>query len=64
MTEEQLDALDVGDPVFHKAFGHGSIVRLGDGYIEIAFDNDNRKKKPSRRFVFPGTFYQGLLQIR
>ena len=49
--------------MFHKAFGYGSIVDLGDGYVEIAFDNDDRKKKPSRKFMFPGSFFQGLLQI-
>lgn len=63
VTQEQLDALEPGATVFHKAFGYGSIVDLGDGYVEIAFDNDDRKKKPSRRFMFPGSFFQGLLRI-
>ena len=63
VTQELLDALEVGETVFHKAFGYGSIVSLGDGYIEIAFDNDDWKKKPSRKFMFPGSFFQGLLQI-
>lgn len=63
VTQEQLYALEVGATVFHKAFGYGSIVSLGGGYIEIAFDNDDRKKKPSRKFMFPGSFFQGLLQI-
>ena len=63
VTQEQLDALEPGATVFHKAFGYGSIVDLGDGYVEIAFDNDDRKKKPSRKFMFPGSFFQGLLQI-
>lgn len=63
VTQEQLDALEPGATVFHKAFGYGSIVDLGDGYVEIAFDNDDPKKKPSRKFMFPGSFFQGLLQI-
>ncbi len=63
VTQEQLDALEPGATVFHKAFGYGSIVDLGDGYVETAFDNDDRKKKPSRRFMFPGSFFQGLLRI-
>lgn len=63
VTQEQLDALEPGATVFHKAFGYGSIVDLGDGYVEVAFDNDDPKKKPSRKFMFPGSFFQGLLQI-
>ena len=63
VTQEQLDALEPGAIVFHKAFGYGSIVDLGDGYVEVAFDSDDRKKKPSRKFMFPGSFFQGLLQI-
>jgi hypothetical protein len=63
VTEFELDNLEIGDTVFHKAFGYGRVVRLDDSYIEVAFENDNHKKKPSRRFVFPGSFYQGLLRI-
>ncbi|MDY4535079.1 MAG: hypothetical protein SPD98_07515 [Tractidigestivibacter sp.] len=60
VTQEQLDALSEGDAVFHKAFGYGRIIGLNDSYIEVTFDSDN-KKKPSRKFMFPSTFYQGLL---
>jgi hypothetical protein len=63
VTASELKALDVGDTVFHKAFGYGRIVDLGDSYIEVAFDNDDRRKKPSRKFMFPSAFYQGLLRI-
>lgn len=63
VTQEELDSLEPGATVFHKAFGYGSIVDLGDGYVEVAFDNDDLKKKPSRKFMFPGSFFQGLLQI-
>ena len=63
MTEGELDALEPGDSVFHKAFGYGRIVDMDGSYVEVAFDNDDRKKKPSRKFMFPGAFYQGLLTI-
>ena len=63
VMETELNNLEIGDTVFHKAFGYGRVVRLDDSYIEVAFENDNHKKKPSRRFVFPGSFYQGLLRV-
>ena len=63
VTREQLDALSEGDTVFHKAFGYGHIVNLNDSYIDVTFDSDNKKKKPSRKFMFPSVFYQGLLKI-
>ncbi|MCC6099525.1 MAG: GIY-YIG nuclease family protein [Atopobium sp.] len=63
VMELELDNLEIGDTVYHKAFGYGQVVRLDDSYIEVAFENDNHKKKPSRRFVFPGSFYQGLLRV-
>lgn len=62
VTQAQLDELEPGDTVFHKAFGHGRIVSLDDSYIEVAFDSDG-KKRPSRKFMFPSTFFQKLLQI-
>ena len=57
MTESELDSLEPGDSVFHKAFGYGRIVDMDSSYVEVAFDNDDRKKKPSRKFMFvlPGT---------
>ena len=63
VTQEQLAALAPGDAVFHKAFGRGSVVNLSDDYIEVAFVNDDKKKKPSRKFMFPSSFFQGLLRI-
>ena len=63
VTKAELDALKPGDTVFPKAFGYGQIVDLDSSYIEVSFENDNHKKKPSRKFVFPGSFYQGLLRI-
>lgn len=64
MTQEQLDTLSKGDTVFHKAFGYGRIVGLNDSYIEVTFDSDNKKRKPSRKFMFPNAFFQGLLQVK
>ena len=63
VSQEELDALELGDSVFHKAFGYGRIVDLGEKHVSVAFDNDNHKKKPSRTFMFPSAFYQGLLTI-
>ena len=63
VTQEQLDELEPGDAVFHKAFGYGRIIDIDDSYIEVTFDSDNKKKKPSRKFMFPSAFFQGLLQI-
>ena len=60
ITEEELDALEPGDSVFHKAFGHGEIIEITSSSIIVAFSNDKTK---SRTFMFPGTFYQGILQI-
>lgn len=62
-TESELDSLEPGDSVFHKAFGYGRIVDMDGSYVEVAFDNDDHKKKSSRKFMFPGAFYQGLLTI-
>ena len=64
VTQEQLDTLSKGDTVFHKAFGYGRIVGLNDSYIEVTFDSDNKKRKPSRKFMFPNAFFQGLLQVK
>lgn len=63
VTQEQLDELEPGDTVFHKAFGYGHLIDIDEAYIEVTFDSDDKKKKPSRKFLFPGSFSQGLLQI-
>lgn len=63
VTQAELDALDLRDTVFHKAFGYGQVVDLDDKHVVVSFENDNRKKKPSRTFMFPSVFYQGLLRI-
>lgn len=61
VTEEQLDALEEGDMVFHKAFDYGLIKALDRdaGNVSVAFKGE----KKTRMFAFPGAFYQGLLQI-
>lgn len=43
--------------------GYGRIIDLDEAYIEVTFDSDDKKKKPSRKLLFPGSFSQGLLQI-
>ena len=63
VTQEQLDELEPGDTVFHKAFGYGCIIDIEESYIEVMFDSDYKKKKPSRKLLLPGSFSQGLLQI-
>lgn len=63
MTEGELHSLRPGDTIFHKAFGYGEIVDLGESYVEVTFESDKRKKRPSRKFMFPSAFYQGLLRI-
>lgn len=63
VTQEQLDELEPGDTVFHKAFSYGCIIDIEESYIEVMFDSDYKKKKPSRKLLFPGSFSQGLLQI-
>ena len=52
----------MSDTVFHKAFGYGRIIDIDDSNIEVTFDSDD-KKNPSRKFMFPSAFFQGLLQI-
>ena len=61
VTQEELDSLDVGDVVFHKSFGYGEITKLGGDTISVCFESD--KKGGERSFLFPSTFYQGMLQL-
>lgn len=61
VSQEQLDAIDVGDVVFHKAFGYGDVLDISSDFIIADFHEG--KKKPSRKFQFPQAFYQGFLQI-
>ena len=60
-TEADLEALGVGDTVFHKAFGYGRILEIRPTLIKVHFSSDPKKK--DRMFGFPSAFYQGLLQL-
>ena len=60
-TESDLAKVHEGVTVFHKSFGYGEVIARDDRFIEINFDDDPKKK--SRKFLFPGTFYQGILQL-
>ena len=60
-TEADLAKVYEGATVFHKSFGYGEVISLDDSHIEVAFENDAKKK--SRTFMFPATFYQGMLQL-
>ena len=60
ISDAEIASLEEGMTVFHKAFGYGEIVALGDTSVEVAFDDDSGK---TRKFMFPSAFYQGLLQI-
>ena len=60
-TQEQLDALEVGDVVFHKAFGYGTIRSIDGTSLKVHFNEDSPKK--DRGFQFPGAFLNGYLQL-
>ena len=57
VTEEQLDDIELGDEVHHKAFGYGEVVGFTDKDILVSIDGQ------VRTFMFPSTFYQGILQL-
>ena len=61
ITEADLSKIEEGTRVFHKSFGYGEVVSIGSDRIAVRFDND--KKKKDREFMFPSTFYQGMLQL-
>lgn len=61
ITEDDLSKIEEGTQVFHKSFGYGEVVSIGSDRIAVRFDND--KKKKEREFMFPSTFYQGMLQL-
>ncbi|EUB31607.1 hypothetical protein [Olsenella uli] len=61
ITEADLAEIKEGTRVFHKNFGYGEVVSIGSDRIAVRFDND--KKKKEREFMFPSTFYQGMLQL-
>lgn len=56
-TYDDLDNLQVGDLVSHRAFGVGPITRFADGYIYAHL------KGKERMFAFPGAFESGFLSL-
>ena len=63
LTAEELERIAIGHVVQHRTFGKGRIISLDGSYVEVAFDTDDKRKKPSRKFMFPGAFEQDLLRI-
>ena len=61
VSEAELEALEPGDRIFHKAFGYGQVLEVRDALIKVHFASDGKKK--DRMFGFPSAFYQGLLQL-
>lgn len=59
ITEEQLASIEEGTTVFHRSFGYGTVVSLDDERITVDFEDGKRP----RTFMFPSTFYLGLLQL-
>lgn len=64
-TDAQLAALEVGDTVFHKAFGYGEVVDIDreGGSIDVILGVDKHGKPKQRKFMFPNAFDQGLLAL-
>ena len=61
ITEEALTGVEVGTQVFHKSFGYGEVTAIDESHVTVRFDNDPKKR--DRTFMFPSTFYQGMLQL-
>ena len=56
-SRQQLDSIEVGDVVRHKAFGEGTVVSLDEGHIVVHLGGKDRM------FAFPGAFEQGFLGL-
>ena len=56
-SRQQLDSIEVGDVVRHKAFGEGVVVSLDEGHIVVHLGGKDRM------FPFPGAFEQGFLGL-
>ena len=54
---DEIEAVDVGDVVWHKAFGEGVVVSLDDTHIVVRLGGRDRM------FPFPGAFEQGFLGL-
>lgn len=62
---EETPAIDYtkvvpGYRVIHKGLGRGTVKRINNGLISIAFDDSPNRQ---RAFAYPGAFEQGLLNI-
>lgn len=59
ITEDELRMIEVGDTVFHKAFGYGTVTDIDwdKGHICVQLGTKNRM------FMFPSSFYQGQLTL-
>lgn len=56
-SRQQLDSIEIGDIVRHKAFGEGEVVSLDEGHIIVHLGGKDRM------FSFPGAFEQGFLRL-
>lgn len=56
-SRQQLDSIEVGDVVRHKAFGEGEVVSLDESHIIVHLGGKDRM------FSFPGAFEQGFLGL-
>ena len=56
-TYDDLDNLQVGDFITHRAFGVGLVTRFSEGYIYAHL------KGKERMFAFPGAFESGFLSL-
>jgi hypothetical protein len=65
ITEANLNSLEPGDTVFHKAFGHGEVISIDreHGSIEVTLGVDKRGNPKARTFPFPNAFEQGFLSL-
>lgn len=61
ITDKQISEIGPGIQIFHKSFGYGEVVDVDGSYVSLFFESNPNK---IRKFEFPGTFYQGLLQLR
>ena len=60
-TEADLTKVYAGVTVFHKSLGYGKVAYVNGDKVGVKFNKD--KKNKIRDFIFPATFYQGMLQL-
>lgn len=59
IQDVNLDEIDVGTRVYHKAFGYGNVAKIETDLIYIKF-NDYKQEKT---FMFPACFENGFLRL-